>query len=1203
MSDNLRDGAGRSALEHGASKHKSLLSQLKRRLSKKVLLYAALALASALLLAHLCANHFDGSKLRLRGEPTRRKRQAPPPPGPGPTPSPARDPFAGRPRISSRNGHLLIESSQDKNIEFRTGGSRGFVTLNGHKLDQLLGVARAFESSARGLGAGGESPLGANFSSAAATFADQYELLLRSLLNSANKLRALELGAKQAEGRMGRADAQAQKLARRTLKWRDATRRLDKRLETIVQKLGENNCLDNSTQLSVCKNGAQCVDLYDSYRCLCPAGWQGAACDVDVDECSSLRATDLGCQNGAKCVNLAGGYRCECPAQFYGVHCTERHDDCSLSSSGSLCGHGKCVGLARTERGAANYECICDQGWTTQPASGSPACISDVDECAAMSPAAANQTGQQGLAFAYPCSQAPFVECINLPGSFSCAPCPPGYSGNGRLCLDVDECRDGSNGGCSQVPLVECINLPGSRRCGPCPPGWQGDGRQCSRVPACQTAPNGGCHPAARCMELSGADLQLQLQQQQQLGQSQAQSPVDRMCLCQFPFTGQGVGPDGCQLDLAALGAFQQQQQLVPPQLPGWSPAGGNSNSSATQRQQQPLQPQQQDDCHPSPCLNGATCRIVDSNSFECSCTAGWTGPLCDERARLTCGGRLPASSGLFVFPPTSGEDLGSGAPTASSGNKWFNELLATLLAQTASASETASGQRPAAATYGKRMHSCTWSISGSPANMSLKLDLFNLANKRSPGQPINLLLFNQSSPPALATHRGAANSLACQQFEHLDLVELVADSSGSRRLVARLCPEPVLGSTPVGGVQLKTPSKPSKQQASLTSLLVESNQAELEYTFEVPQQVALQQQAASRRPLGQLVAEPVISFDLNYQPVEPACGGELPLATSGSLSSPRFPEFYSPGVECRYFVRVPAGNRIRLQFGELTLLSPMGGGGGGSGGGSQCFDSLTLYDGTTGSTLERPVLFEHCANGAGHLSGGAKSSWPLGARAASLPEPIVSSSSSVELVLSSSPDSRPPLMRPKQKHGFLLTFVAEPQVSGCGGLFTARSALIKSFDYEPSTLMVANEEAQGAQDELALAYEYARYFDQQRSLAGANQTGGSSNRSSGQANDKNSPSSATRGAPSAPLIRCEYEIRPGERARNHQIELNWLEMPRDLGEDLTRAGRWRTSRRERCSLAQVSLFERVPRFGIASGCPSRGYIIASSCSCSLAAE
>ena len=51
----------------------------------------------------------------------------------------------------------------------------------------------------------------------------------------------------------------------------------------------------------------------------------------------------------------------------------------------------------------------------------------------------------------------PVVSCINTPGTFYCGSCPPGYSGNGFYCTDIDECQI-NNGGCSTSPRVQCLN-------------------------------------------------------------------------------------------------------------------------------------------------------------------------------------------------------------------------------------------------------------------------------------------------------------------------------------------------------------------------------------------------------------------------------------------------------------------------------------------------------------------------------------------------------------------------------------------------------------------------------------------------------------------------------------------------------------------------------------------------------------------------
>lgn len=102
---------------------------------------------------------------------------------------------------------------------------------------------------------------------------------------------------------------------------------------------------------------------------------------------------------------------CVCRPGYSGAHCRLRQNTCLASQSSELCGsHGTCL----PDKNAAGFVCICDQGWTwadTNATSASPSpCSRDFDECAP----AIN-----------PC----FDVCINLPGSFRCGACPPGYTG------------------------------------------------------------------------------------------------------------------------------------------------------------------------------------------------------------------------------------------------------------------------------------------------------------------------------------------------------------------------------------------------------------------------------------------------------------------------------------------------------------------------------------------------------------------------------------------------------------------------------------------------------------------------------------------------------------------------------------------------------------------------------------------------------
>ena len=101
-----------------------------------------------------------------------------------------------------------------------------------------------------------------------------------------------------------------------------------------------------------------------------------------------------------------------------------------------------------------------------------------------------------------PCSKDPLVPCVNTPGGFTCGMCPPGYSGNGYYCTDIDECSV-NNGGCSLSPRVQCTNTRGSRHCGSCPAGYSGNGITCMYLGACHIN-NGGCSLMATCIESAG---------------------------------------------------------------------------------------------------------------------------------------------------------------------------------------------------------------------------------------------------------------------------------------------------------------------------------------------------------------------------------------------------------------------------------------------------------------------------------------------------------------------------------------------------------------------------------------------------------------------------------------------------------------------------------------------------------------------------
>ncbi|EAL39252.3 AGAP010021-PA, partial [Anopheles gambiae str. PEST] len=259
-----------------------------------------------------------------------------------------------------------------------------------------------------------------------------------------------------------------------------------------------------------CTNNAECIEG----QCFCQDGFepQGSVC-VDVDECRSgaggLRK-EPACGPSAVCVNTPGSYRCECEAGFIG---TPPRVPCKPP-----CADVKCGKNAYCKAEGQEAFCICEEGWTFNPADIGAGCV-DIDEC----DPAQGPNGRCGLN----------AVCTNHPGSYSCT-CPPGYTGDAtRQCQDVDECA--RPGACGTNAL--CKNLDGSHQCS-CPAGSIADPDPSVRCISVT------CGPNAHCMLVPGGGAQ---------------------CLCSEGFTGQ---PGQC-VDINECGANPCPSGAVCTNLPG----------------------------------------------------------------------------------------------------------------------------------------------------------------------------------------------------------------------------------------------------------------------------------------------------------------------------------------------------------------------------------------------------------------------------------------------------------------------------------------------------------------------------------------------------------------------------------------------------------------------------------------------------------
>ncbi len=66
----------------------------------------------------------------------------------------------------------------------------------------------------------------------------------------------------------------------------------------------KDGCQDVACPEGICEHGGLCVAVHHRPKCFCPAGFTGARCEINIDECASNP-----CTNGATCVDLPQGYR------------------------------------------------------------------------------------------------------------------------------------------------------------------------------------------------------------------------------------------------------------------------------------------------------------------------------------------------------------------------------------------------------------------------------------------------------------------------------------------------------------------------------------------------------------------------------------------------------------------------------------------------------------------------------------------------------------------------------------------------------------------------------------------------------------------------------------------------------------------------------------------------------------------------------
>ena len=119
-----------------------------------------------------------------------------------------------------------------------------------------------------------------------------------------------------------------------------------------------------------CANGGQCIEsnssamgtvsvAVGSFMCNCSSGWSGSTCTVDVDECASLP-----CANGGTCSDGVDNFTCTCAVGFSMSMCQQDVDECASMpcGNGGICSESSnsSIGLVVA---AGAYVCNCSVGW------------------------------------------------------------------------------------------------------------------------------------------------------------------------------------------------------------------------------------------------------------------------------------------------------------------------------------------------------------------------------------------------------------------------------------------------------------------------------------------------------------------------------------------------------------------------------------------------------------------------------------------------------------------------------------------------------------------------------------------------------------------------------------------------------------------------------------------------------------------------
>ncbi|XP_022095362.1 uncharacterized protein LOC110981781 [Acanthaster planci] len=268
----------------------------------------------------------------------------------------------------------------------------------------------------------------------------------------------------------------------------------DKGFSILVEDIPSATTVPGDCQDSFCFNGGMCViqpGNPNTLMCVCPAGYSGDNCEINVNECLSTP-----CQFGGECRDVINGYICLCSPGRGGPNCE--------TITTNPCQNNPCLnGAACFELADGSYVCNCPTGFTGRN------CESTVT--------ASN-----------PCASSPCLNggtCYNLADQTFLCVCPQYYEGdfceialtlcqrtpcfNRATCDDssgqvVCRCLDGYVGTFCETAIQGCICQNGGVCFGTnnciCPRGFEGQFCEIN-INECASNP---CLNSATCLDVNG---------------------------------------------------------------------------------------------------------------------------------------------------------------------------------------------------------------------------------------------------------------------------------------------------------------------------------------------------------------------------------------------------------------------------------------------------------------------------------------------------------------------------------------------------------------------------------------------------------------------------------------------------------------------------------------------------------------------------